>query len=474
MKLRIVGVVAAALIGVQPAPASSQVSGAWKIPFEGSASEPVVHEGILYIGAFDGSFQAIDPRSGKPVWRYQTGVGLTSGPEIIVAPGRRFEDAMGAALSALGQEKGRREILATPVVDNSTVYVGARDFKFYALDARTGQLRWSTDIRQPISRKALSVGDVVLVHGAGQGSERSRNAVFALDKSDGRVLWSTEGRGQATYPAVSGELVFYGRKANPGNDASAVATPAVVEAADIHTGQVRWRQQLRGEPPEEVFTASGLVLATSFTGGELVRLPDGVDYAPIAMELIALRADSGQLAWRYSAGPFRPSRPPELVIGKEHLYFVSPQGLHAIRIDTGQRAWLLEGTFSQFEMTIREALLFVHGDSSSGDDRIYAVDTRTGKVSWSYRDKNLFYTRAEADVLYISADERLLAIATATGKVLWKFKTGRAFKQGPRVSAKPIVFGQHVIFPTETNVIWGRDAIQGQLFSVNKSTGKIE
>jgi outer membrane protein assembly factor BamB len=98
MKARLLGLVAASLMCLQPAPALPQVSGGWKIPFDGSNSEPVIQDGTLYIGAFDGSVNAIDPRSGKTVWRYQTGEGLTSGPEIIVVPGRRFEDAMGAAL----------------------------------------------------------------------------------------------------------------------------------------------------------------------------------------------------------------------------------------------------------------------------------------------------------------------------------------------------------------------------------------
>lgn len=445
--------VVAALAGVHVGPVAAQDSAGWRVPFEGSESAPVVHDGTLYIGSFDGAVQAIDPKTGRLTWRFQTGVGLISGPEIIIAPGRRFEDALGAALKESGAGQGRRMVTASPVIDEGTVYIGAQDFSFHALDARTGQPRWSADLRQPIKRQALLAGGVVLVHGSHSGPARVRDAVFALDRADGRVLWSTLGRGQATYPAVSGGVVFYGRIADPDKP------PAVVEAADLRTGQVLWTQPLRFALPEQVFVAPGLVLATSFIGDEL--------------ELLALRADSGQLAWRYSAGPFRPSRPPELVIGQGQVHFVSPQGVHAVHLGTGQRAWLLEGTFSPFEMVLREAL-FVHGDSSSNDNQLYAVDTRAGKVIWTYKDKNLFYARAEPEAIYVSAGEALVALNASTGKLLWKFKTGGMFKSGPQVSAVPVVFGQHVIFPAETNLIWGRDPIPGQLFSIHKATGKPE
>ena len=458
MQTGLLGVVVASLIGLQPAPALPQVSGGWKTPLDGSGSEPVIHDGTLYIGAFDGSVNAIDPRSGKTVWRYQTGVGLTSGPEVIVVPGRRFEDAMGAALGKLGQDDRRREVWATPVVDGETVYVGARDANMYALDAKTGRPRWSTDIRQPITREAVLAGDVVLVRGAMQGSQSSRNAVFALDRKDGRMIWSTEGKGEASYPAASGGFAFYARRPNPPDDAPNVILPAVVEAADLRTGRVAWSQPLRGHHPGEVFMVPDLVLATSFLGDDL--------------EVAAFRAEDGEVAWRYDAGPFQYRASPQVVIGRDHLYLASPQGLHAIRLDTGQRSWLLPGKFSQNQLASGGALLFVLGDTSDG---FHAVEAQTGRLLWSYRGQSLYHFRADGDVLYVSAaQESLLALSTANGELIWRFKTGGLFKRGTQVSARPVVFGRYVIFPTRAYTSWGSDSIPGQLYSVDKATGKLD
>ena len=101
---------------------TGEVNSGWKIPFHGSRSEPVFNDGTVYIGSFDGSVYAIDPKNGKQIWRYQTGIGLTSGPEIILAPGDKVEDLLGAALEATGKKgKGKREIVATPVIKDGTL-----------------------------------------------------------------------------------------------------------------------------------------------------------------------------------------------------------------------------------------------------------------------------------------------------------------------------------------------------------------
>ena len=457
------------------APAVSQISAGWKTPLDGSDSEPVVYDGTIYIGSFDGSVYAIDPKSGKHIWRYQTGVGLISGPEITVTSGNTFEETLGAALGASEQRKGKREISATPVIEHETVYIGSKDFKFYALDAKTGTLKWATDIEHSISRKALIAGETILVHGV--GPEAFRNAIYALEKKDGRVIWSTEGKADVSYPAVSGNVAYYGRRANAEKGRGADATISFIDAVEISTGKILWTQEFRGYPPEETFVSSDLVYISFFKGGGIIQLPNdkGLASAPSFMDVFALRASSGEQAWKFSAGPFGPSRPPELVAGQEHIYFVAPQGVHAVNKNTGKQEWFLEGTFSQYSMAIGE-FLFVQGDSMRRDDQVYAIDTKTGRVAWSYRDKNLFHTRVVGETLYISAEQSLIALNASTGKDLWKFKTGGIFRDGPRVSASSVVFGNHVIFPTRTIRIWGRDTIQiqGHLYSVDRVTGQIE
>ncbi len=62
---------------------TDEVHSGWSVPFDGTDSQPVVHDGVLYVGSFDGAVYAFDVTTGQQKWRYQTGESLTSGPEII-------------------------------------------------------------------------------------------------------------------------------------------------------------------------------------------------------------------------------------------------------------------------------------------------------------------------------------------------------------------------------------------------------
>lgn len=452
----------------------------WEIPFDGSHSEPVVQDGTVYIGSFDGAMYAIELKSGKQIWRYQTGTGLTSGPEIIRVQGKTFEEQLGAALNAVDKKRaGKREIHATPVIDDGTLYVGSEDHKLYALNAKTGELKWATDIERPISRKALISAETILVHGFGPGLAP---AIYALDKKDGRVIWSTEGKGGATYPTVSGNVVYYGLKdpVPPAYDSTTLhqsyshdTKTVSINAVEIRTGKLLWTKEFHGSPPEELFLSPDLLYVSFFLGGGLIELPDGIEWAPVTMDVIALHPSGGEPAWKVSVGPFRPSRPPELVSGAEHIYIVAPQGLHAVNKNTGKEEWFLKGTFSPYEMEVG-GLLYLHGDSMEKDRNLYAIDTKTGRIVWNYTDNNIFYTRLAGDTLYISAEQSLIALNASTGEKLWKFKTGSFFKAGTNVSASPAIHDNHLIFPTETNMIWGQGTIQGHLYNVDVRTGKIQ
>lgn len=430
----------------------------WEIPFEGSRSEPVVYDGIIYIGSFDGAIYAIEPRSGKQIWRYQTGVGLTSGPEIIMAPGKRFEDQLGAALGALEKKgKGKREIDATPVIKDGTVYIGSKDHAFYALDAKTGELRWATNIGHPISREALVIDETILVHG--RDKSPAIEVIYAVHKDDGRVIWSTAGKGTASYPSVSGKVAYYCLSPEAGY------TNFLINAAEVGTGALLWKQELRGIP-KQIFVYHDLVYVSFYVGG-------GPGNTPYLMDIVALRTSSGEPTWRLTAGSYYAPYDMQFLAGEEQLYLVSPKGVYAINNITGKQNWFLDGTFSPYEAIIGE-FLYVHGDSSQKDERLYAIDKKTGKIVWNYSDKNLFYTRLAGDTLYVSAEQSLRSLNSSTGKELWKFKTGGLFKAGSNVSASPAIHDNHVIFPTETNMIWGRDSIQGHLYSVDANTGKVK
>ena len=445
--------------------ATEEVSAGWKVPFDGSGSHPVVHNGTIYIGSFNGSIYAIDPNDGNQVWRYQTGVGLTSGPEIISTQGGTFEDQLSAALTATEKTaKGKREIVATPVIENETVYIGSKDFNFYALDAKTGRLKWATGLGQPVYRKALVTNNHIIVHGLGKGRP-STNAIYTLSKNDGQVVWTTKNKGSATYPSSSGDIVYYGIS----EDESSNFT---LNAVEVKTAKALWATELPGRNPERVYRSGDFIYVSAYKGGGFIHSSDNtVTFAPSITQVYAVNALTGEIVWNFEGGETGGTSPPLLVSAK-YIFFPEKKGLYALDKNTGKQHWFLEGRFSKFQI-IEGKYLYAHGDSTRKDEHMYAIDTETGKVIWSYKDKNLFYTILHADTLYVSAEKGLLALDSDTGKKLWKFKTGDFFKAGTNVSALPVIFENQVIFPTETNVIWGQDNVQGHLYSIDARTGRV-
>jgi outer membrane protein assembly factor BamB len=91
--------------------ASHPTTKGWKIKFDESGSNPVIADGVLYIGSADGAVYALDPETGKTKWRFQTGEDLssaTSGSLVMTVPrGTSVIDQMEAGRKA-ANGKGNR------------------------------------------------------------------------------------------------------------------------------------------------------------------------------------------------------------------------------------------------------------------------------------------------------------------------------------------------------------------------------
>ena len=90
-----------------PAPRTSKI--AWTYT-ETSAirSAATVHDGVVYVGEFNGDFYALNSNTGDLIWTYETDGGIWS----------------------------------SAAVANGMVYFTCRNFNIYALDATTGNKVW--------------------------------------------------------------------------------------------------------------------------------------------------------------------------------------------------------------------------------------------------------------------------------------------------------------------------------------------
>lgn len=99
----------------------------------GFYSSPAVANGRVYAGRDDGTVFALDQKTGKYSWSYQTGNFVYGSPAVADVPG-------------------------TP---GSTVYIGSYDHRLYAIDALSGKLRWRYDVGGSIPGTAVVIGHTV-------------------------------------------------------------------------------------------------------------------------------------------------------------------------------------------------------------------------------------------------------------------------------------------------------------------------
>jgi outer membrane protein assembly factor BamB len=271
-------------------PQSGATSWVTTLPFAFSLSAPAVSDGILVVGAGSSDVYALDAATGDRKWTFDTGFGVFSSPTIL--NGVVYIGSNDEFLYALDLHNGEvvwqrnmgfasgptSPAIADGVVYESTVFT----HRVFALDAATGQKRWS----RKLTGGYVGSGPVV-----DQGRvfvTTDRGFLYSLDASTGEVLWRIKGLGEdLRYPAVAEGVVYVGSSLN------------AMIAVDAATGALVWRTRIDGEAFSPI-VANGVVYA----GGR-------------ENKLYAFQAATGELLWTAPAGALVSN--PILVDGR--LYF---------------------------------------------------------------------------------------------------------------------------------------------------------
>jgi outer membrane protein assembly factor BamB len=186
----------------------------WRFQTGVNESSPLLVDGILYFGTWDGSVYALDASSRRPLWTFETS-----------------DKVKGGAAFARG-----------------TIFVGSYDGNLYALDAETGEERWSASPGSAVYATPAVSGGRVYVGATGGG-------VYAYDVEDGSLAWS-QGTGDAVYSsaAVSRGTVFVG--SYDGN----------LYALNAATGEVRWTFAAGGPISGSPTVIGGVVYVSTLEG----------------------------------------------------------------------------------------------------------------------------------------------------------------------------------------------------------------
>lgn len=156
------------------------------MPFE---SSPLLHDGILYVGSWDGNVHAIRAKTGRRVWTYDTGDRVNT--SAAYSKGRIFVGNQAGSVFAINAKTGRLAwkasqatefFYATPAVSYGRVFIGSSDGTMYAYGQKSGKLLWAKPLGTYIYSSA-AVYDKKVYAGTYDGK------FYALDAATGDVRW---------------------------------------------------------------------------------------------------------------------------------------------------------------------------------------------------------------------------------------------------------------------------------------------
>ncbi|MFE7896073.1 PQQ-binding-like beta-propeller repeat protein [Streptomyces sp. NPDC057424] len=279
------------------------------------------------IHASDGpTLFALDAREGADLWRLQTDAwvySLQAGRGTVVTGTRGggvqgWEASGGQKLWEItGCQSDFESPEAGPALHDGTVYVW-QDARLRALDARTGDERWS----YPIGDAASCGGVPIRLTQATDGYVYvcAGTRVLALDVAAGHVKWHFEAPAvflsPPTFvpgPAVTGGGIYladylgtvYALDATDGRDRWRIATearscvdPVLVAAGHVHVGS--------GKGLYTLDAVTGTPKWRFQAGGDIVGTPSvaegRIHFGSTDHLLYTLKADDGRLRWKLATG----------------------------------------------------------------------------------------------------------------------------------------------------------------------------
>jgi outer membrane protein assembly factor BamB len=194
----------------------------WKRATRGPVpATPAIADNTLYVGSYDGKFYALDAQTGTVKWKF-----ATEGE-------RRFE-----AKGLHGMQPRNQTIadpydvfLSSPVVANNAVYFGSGDGNLYALDARTGELKWKFKTGDVV-HASPALADGVLFFGSWD------SYFYAVDAATGKEKWRFHGGEDAL---IHNQVGFQSSPSVVNGTVYTGCRDSNLYALDAATGKEKWR-----------------------------------------------------------------------------------------------------------------------------------------------------------------------------------------------------------------------------------------
>jgi outer membrane protein assembly factor BamB len=242
-------------------------------------------------------------------------------------------------------------ILGAPAYANGTVYFGASDGSFYAVDAATGSIKsgWPFHAKEAIWSSALVANGRVYVPSMDHN-------LYALDATTGEVVWTFKAGGSLAAPPILSNGILYVGSFDGKLYAIHADSGTAVEGFDFRAGNWIWSAVTLSNGQLFVTSLDGKLYALDPATGQ-VNAPYPYDAgsplragATVAGNTVFIASDAGQLTaldlttasvkWQWPTGtPTAKILTTPVVVGS-NVYIILVDGtVHSLQTDNGTQNW---------------------------------------------------------------------------------------------------------------------------------------
>jgi outer membrane protein assembly factor BamB len=322
---------------------------------------------------------------------------------------------------SIGEGGGyRRKITAAPVIAGGQIYTMDSDGMVRSFNVATGERRWETDT-QADENRSTNVGGGLAVDGAVVYASTGRAEALALNVATGKITW----RSPLDAPARSAPTIAAGKLFVATLDERLVCL-------SITDGKRLWNYQA---------TSS----ATIVLGEPAPAYSDGLVVAGFGSgDLLALRADSGTIAWSDSLAAARGRTSLADLSAIRALPVISNNTVYAIGIG----------------------------------GLMVAIDLRSGRRLWERQAAGLQTPWVAGDWIFVLTDQQILVcLSRIDGRVRWLSPLPRyeneARSQDPIYWTGPLLGGQYLYLAGSTQKLLAVNAITGEVLGQQDLPDKV-
>jgi eukaryotic-like serine/threonine-protein kinase len=242
----------------------------WKFKTAGAIHSTVTaQDDMICFGSFDGNYYALNANTGKKLWSFKTNGEKWMGGKSYwgMKPDSLFMDdpwefylstpiikkiandtfvffgSSDGNLYALNAKTGMLKwkfkaqgiIHSSPAFDDNTLYVGSWDTFLYALNAQTGDLKWKFKTGEQVAMTGIQASAIV-DHGMVYFGARDAH-FYALNASTGELKWKffADNAWVLSTAASRDSTLYFG-----------TSDSFLMVALDAFTGKLKWKTQLDG------------------------------------------------------------------------------------------------------------------------------------------------------------------------------------------------------------------------------------